>query len=470
MASDFDTLCQLALRLINEGQNDAAALDVLAQIVQMRPEYAEAIYYQAHVHKRLGTLPTAQTLYTKAIALKPNFYNAFFERAQVLDDLGDDENARSDYERALACKPNDTAALLNLGVVLGQLNQHQAALMCYDQLLAIDPQHAGAHNNRSTTRLMLGDFASGWQEHEWRWQAPHMTSGIRHFLQPLWLGQESIAGKKILLWCEQGMGDVFQFCRYAAIVQRMGAQVFLLTHPQLLGLLRESLSRYGVTVLSEDDALPAFDFQCPLMSLPLACGTDSVDKIPNEMPYLFPSENQAKIWASRIAQLPLASKRIGLVWAGGHRKDVPIHAKTDSIRSLALTQLIPVLLQGKTQGAQFFSLQKGPPSEQVCELDASQNLITDWADDLRDWMDTTALIANLDLVISVDTSTAHVSAAMGKPTWLLSRYSGCWRWLEHRQDTPWYPSMMLFRQPAKGDWHSVVAQLVAKLASVRITA
>jgi hypothetical protein len=313
-------------------------------------------------------------------------------------------------------------------------------------------------------RLLVGDFASGWPLHEGRWQAQSMQAALallkqRNFQVPLWLGQTALTGKTIFIWPEQGHGDVMQFVRYVDIVANMGAKVLLAAHTSTIKLLTQSLTHPNIeVVLDLEEHTYQFDVHCPIMSLPLACGTDSLEKIPANTPYLFADAQQALAWQTRVGTISdNASRRVGLVWAGGARLAI------DPERSLELNHFEPLLALSKTHGVQFFSLQLGDAAKQ---LGAAPHFpIIDLTADVKDWADTAALVANLDLVITVDTAVAHLAAAMGKPTWILSRFNGCWRWLLDRDDSPWYPTARLFRQKTRGDWDGVMGEVARALAS-----
>jgi hypothetical protein len=271
-----------------------------------------------------------------------------------------------------------------------------------------------------------------------------------------WLGKEPIAGKRIILWPEGGDGDVFQFVRFTSMVQQLGAHVVLAVRPTSLRLFQHSFPELELLPMIEHTPVPASDFQSSLMSLPLACGIDSESKVPAPTPYLYAPPQLQTLWRSRLQELtPIFHRqRIGLVWAGNGVTDV------DHDRSLTLSQFDLLADLAIHHRLQFVSLQKGYPSKGKAALD-----FVDLTADLNDWADTAALIANLDLVISCDTGVAHLAAAMGKPTWILSRHNGCWRWLLNRSDSPWYPSVRLFRQPTFGDWETVMQEVAIALAA-----
>ena len=366
------------------------------------------------------------------------------------------------------------------GVALYETRRYTEALACFIKAGEADPEHLDAHWNECITRLLLGDFKQGWPLHEARWQKNEgrwepdpAKRGWRHIPHPLWVGEHSVGdtsvvGKTVCLWAEQGFGDTLQFCRYAPLVQAMGAKVFLYVREPIARLLVQSFAGTGIDVVAGSQPLPPFDVHCPMMSLPLACGTDSVDKIPARTPYIFAKDEDVLHWKNRLASHTQqgfegneTSKRVGLVWSGLMRSTNPAAAKMDAERSIDFELLAPLLAHSQQglQRIQWFSLQKD------AELPAESGVI-DLTAELHDWADTAALIANLDLVISCDTAVAHLAASMGKPTWILSRYNGCWRWLDHPTDSPWYPSVRLFHQSSAGDWAGVVREVMGALVRI----
>jgi Glycosyltransferase family 9 (heptosyltransferase) len=304
-------------------------------------------------------------------------------------------------------------------------------------------------------RLLIGDLYRGWEKNEWRWETEQIRHGKRSFPQPLWLGSDEIAGKSVLLHAEQGLGDTIQFCRYAPLVAARGARVILEVQAPLHDLLC-TLSR-AVQIVSAGDPLPDFDLHCPLLSLPLAFAT-RLETIPSATPYLSSQEGKTRAWRERLGQHE--KPRIGVAWAGNPRKELPGANRIDGQRSIAFDRLAP-LFQITT--CEFFSLQKGDDAVRQLRDSILRQRVMDYTDDLHDFADTAALIENLDLVISVDTSVAHVAGALGKPFWLLNRYNTCWRWLLDREDSPWYPTARLFRQDATREWDSVVARIATAL-------
>jgi hypothetical protein len=302
--------------------------------------------------------------------------------------------------------------------------------------------------------LLTGRWAEAWPAYEARWQIGHLASARRAFAQPLWTGEQPVARRTILLHAEPGLGDTLQFCRYAPLVAAQGARVVLEVQPPLVRLLKRL---EGVAqVVAAGDALPDFDLHCPLMSLPGAFAT-TPETVPGSVPYLTADPTQQAAWHDTLAGLP--GRRVGLVWAGSARAWLPHAAALDRRRSMRLADMAPL---AGVRGCTFVSLQLGPPAAQLNE--SSTGLaIYDVAAALGDFANTAALVANLDLVIAVDTAVAHLAGALGRPVWLLNRFDTCWRWLQGREDSPWYPSLRQFRCGAHEDWANVMQRVTAAL-------
>ncbi|WP_206997995.1 tetratricopeptide repeat protein [Trinickia mobilis] len=451
----------------------AEALASFDRALALKPGMPEAWNNRSCVLRDLDRPAEALTSCDQAIALRPSYAEAWSNRGNALSDLNRPQEAEQSYRQAIAAQHTLADAWNNLGLTLVDMNRHADALSSYDRALALKPDSAEGHWNRALCLLQTGNLDAGWQEYEWRWQRNRPQAGRRAFAQPLWLGVEPLEGKTILLHAEQGLGDTLQFCRYAPMVAKLGAQVVLEVQPELMRLLAPL---EGVRQLvAHGQPLPAFDYHCPLLSLPLAFKTD-LASIPGNTPYLFADPAAVVHWGTRIAAAAgaaspgAAALKVGLVWAGGNRPHVPELRKNDARRSLALARLAPLL---EVPDVQFFSLQKGPPAQQLAALsehrEASRGVV-DLTEEITDFADTAALVSNLDLVISVDTSTAHLAGAIGKPVWVLNRLDTCWRWMLGRDDSPWYPAVRLFRQPTLGDWDSVIASVgraLAALAAVR---
>jgi tetratricopeptide (TPR) repeat protein len=403
---------------------------------------------QARALHREGRLDDARTLCEELLREVPGRLEVVSLLALIAAQQGDFAAAVAGYDQVIAGKPSSADAYSNRGASLAGLNRWNEALADLDQAVAIRPDHAEAHFSRAILWLLQGDFARGWAEFEWRWKTPHGRAlrERKGFSQPLWLGQEEIAGKTILLYCERGLGDTLQFCRFAKTVRDLGATVLLQVQTSLVELLSQV---EGVSqVLADTRPPPPFDVHCPLLSLPLALNIE-LATIPAGK-YL--SAPPARI-ASAQAELGESTKpKIGLVWRGD--PDNP----DDHKRSLTLTQLLSHL----PGGFQYLSLQK--------ELTDSEQRAVAAYPDFSPWQDlnfveTAALCECLDLVISVDTSVAHLSAALGRKTWILLPFNPDCRWLLDRNDSPWYRSATLYRQARGGDWRGVLTRVAADLAS-----
>ncbi len=422
----------------------------------------KSIFLAGYNHYVARRPSEALACFDQVIRLVPDYRQARLNRVALLQDAQRYDEALLDTDVLLQQNPKDALAHAMRGRALLSLNRFEEALIAYAQVRAFDPAYPLDTYEEAFCRLSLGDYARGWPLQEARWQTPSMQAAAaqirqRGYTQPLWLGQESIAGKTLFLWPEQGHGDSMQFSRYAIVARQMGAHVVLATNQGLLRLFKQSFEPLGIEVVLDLVGHPyAFDLHCPMMSLPLACGTDDLRKIPVTQPYLFADPASVQAQAQVMAgQAP----RVGLVWAGGVRPNQPELYSVDAARSLKLAQFAPLLALAQTGQVRLFSLQLGEPAAQL----QSHMPLTDLTAQLRDWADTAAAVANLDLVITCDTAVAHLAAAMGKPTWVLSRFNGCWRWLTDRDDSPWYPSVRLFRQTTRGDWASVVARVVTAL-------
>jgi tetratricopeptide (TPR) repeat protein len=419
----------------SQGKNKQAVA-YFQQALSLRPDYAEAHTNLGNAYKAEGNLDAAAACHERALLIAPNYSVACNNLGTIRKLQGRIDEAVTLYERALLLAPNYSVACTNLGAILELQGRFNEAATLYERALAQTPQHTEAKWNQALLQLLFGDFAAGLPNYECRWNSA--TSVPRNLPQPLWRG-EQLNGARILLHAEQGLGDTLQCLRYIPMVQAAGGSVVLEVQAPLL---RIAASLPGVTSLvTVGEPLPAFDWQCPLMSLPLACGT-TLATIPAQVPYL--SASQEALERTAALPWPAGGLRVGIAWAGN-----PTHIK-DRYRSLALALLEPLL---QLEGVNFFSLQKGPATEELATVHAP---ITDLGPAIEDMGDTAALIAHLDLIIAVDTSVVHLAGALGKPVWVMLPIAPDWRWLLDREDSPWYPSMRLFRQPKFDDWQSVV--------------
>jgi len=432
------------------------SLNCYERAVEADPEYREAWFNLANTLKAFDRGDEALAAYERALAIEPDFIEAIVNRATLLAGNGQLEPALAAYERALQIMPDYPDALYNRAVTLAEMQRCAEALSDFAKLPQDNEHFVSAQWNSALCHLKLGNFADGWRQYETRWQGEQMKAEQRYFSQPLWLGEQALAGKTILLHAEQGFGDTIQFARYAPLLAQHGARVVLQV-PAALKSLLANLSGVG-GVISNDDFAPPTDLHCPLMSLPLAYSTFSAAAIAHE-PYLWADQRKAANWKQ---QLPASGKlRVGLVWAGSNpRNELAATIRLDAERSLSFSAMAALLNDVQ---ADFYSLQLGAAACEQLHVHPQSSQVTDFSSSLNDFSDTAALIDNLDLVISVDTAVAHLAGALGKPVWLLNRYNSCWRWQLQRNDTPWYPSMRIFRQPARGDWDSVINEVDAAL-------
>ncbi len=441
------TTLQTALTMHQQGQLDLAET-LYKEILQSQPSHFDALQLLATIAAQQGDSTLAVDLFDRALKVKPGFAAAWSNRGNALLELKRPDEALASYDRALRIQPEYALALHGRANALRELHRYDEALESYARALKAKPNYAEAHWNESLCRLLLGDFDLGWQKYEWRWKQAQSARAFRNFAQPLWLGEIPLAGRTILLHAEHGFGDTLQFCRYGPLVAAMGARVVLEVPPDLK-LVCQTLA--GVDMLLDtSESLPAFDFHTPLMSLPLAFGT-RLDSIPAAVPYLHPDPVKVAAWQDLLG--PRTKPRIGLVWSGS-----PQHGN-DQNRSLAASLLDELV----SDAAEFICLQKEFRNDDEKFVQQQFNVRT-FGEQLRNFSDTAALVATLDLVITVDTSIAHLAGALGKPVWILLPFAPDFRWLLERTDSPWYPSARLFRQPGFGQWPTVLAELRNALA------
>ncbi len=428
-------------------QRHAEALSSHERAIALRPQYASAYNNRGVALGHLQRFTEALASYERAIALRPDYAEAHNNRGNALHDLGRPAEALASLDRAIALKPGYADAHYHRGNALRDLYRHAEAVDAYERAVALAPDHAAAHWNLADCRLLLGEFALGWKEYEWRWKLNDRESGRRDFSQPLWLGEPPLEGRTILLHSEMGLGDTLLFCRYAKEVAALGAKVVLETQPPLLPLL---VHLDGVThAVPRGAPLPAFDYHCPLMSLPLAFKTD-LRNIPASVPYIRGDPARVATWQAKLGTR--GKSRVGLVWGGSA-------ALRNDRRSMALSEMLP-LVRG---WAEWVSLQKEVRETDAALLQARADLIH-FGEQLTDFGDTAALVELMDIVVTIDTSVANLAGAMGKPVWILLPWNPHdWRWMLDRADSPWYPTARLFRQSAAGDWASVVDQVGAEL-------
>ena len=440
--------------------NLGAALQRSGRLAEAISEYREALRHAPDHPTALTNLgaaldDTGQSIdaleaHDHALAVAPGFALAHVNRGATLAHLERDAEAVEAYREAIRHDPGNAEAHGNLGLALTNLGRTAEAVQAHRQAVALAPDNPKHHHWLGMALLLTGAMTEGWAEHEWRRKLPGFQ---RDLPKPAWTG-EALGGKTILLHAEQGYGDTLHFVRYAPLVAATGGRVVLWVPDPLIRLLA---TVPGVAeAVSDRPPASAFDVHLPRMSLPHAFGA-TLDTISAPIPYLSPDGEAVAAWGKRVARL--AGLKIGLVWAGNPGYPEKREYRIDRRRSLRLEQLAPL---AEIDGITFVSLQKGDAAGQATAPPAGLRLV-DWMDEVTDFADTAALVANLDLVISVDTSVAHLAGAMGKPVWILSRFDGCWRWLENRDDSPWYPTARLFRQPAPGQWEPVLIKVADAL-------
>jgi tetratricopeptide (TPR) repeat protein len=451
---DADALNWLGLAQLRLEEYPAAATS-LREVLRLKPDHNQARNNLGLALFQQGDLDGSQRLFEAALAQDPNYANARINLANTLRVLGQFARAWTELEAVLALEPESAEAFNNMGAVAQDQGDGTRALDCLTRALALAPDQPRIRWNLALTQLQIGQFAAGWRNFESRWDGCKTLRGA--YRQPKdkeWRG-EAPWGKHVLLWAEQGFGDTLQFIRFAQDVARLGATVTVQVPAELARVVRGARGVHAIVLPHQE--LPAYDFHCSLMSLPLRLGLSSnAADLHGGAPYLFAAPDKVARWQARLAKH--GGFKVGLTWAGGLTSDSPELAAIDRRRSVKLADFAPLLA---VPGCEFFSLQKGPAADQ---LRGASGLIHDFSAEWVDFADTAAFVEALDLVISVDTANVHLAGGLGMPTWLLNRYDSCWRWLLGRDDSPWYPTLRQFRQPRFGAWQPAIAAAAAALA------
>lgn len=470
-------------RLHMQSQQCETALSYFEQARALDPQSIEALANGGAMLQQLDRCDEALQRYDAVLEIAPNIAIVWHNKGRIAYDRKDFEGARIALERALQLQPNDANIVHHYGLALTGLERYQEAIQQYDQAIALNPKHPFAYFDRGKTSLRLerydaalvdlehsieltpnfpeanfelafallakGQLTRGFQQYEWRWRCDPFKTKIRPFVQAAWDGNLPIAGKRILIFAEQGLGDSIQFGRYAIELLERGATPILEVQPPLVTLFKQLP---GIQhVITQGDPLPAFDLHAPLMSLPKLCGTD-LNSVPTRPSYYDHQQigNAAKHrWANKVPQTE--RKKIGVVWAGS--RDF-VHDKKRSVPFAVFEKILRV-------NAQFHCLQKEISDADLHNLQKFG--IPFYGDQLDDLLETAALISQMDLVITVDTSIAHLAGSLGKPVWIMLPFNPDWRWMLERRDTPWYPSARLFRQRTIYQWESVIDQITTEL-------
>jgi tetratricopeptide (TPR) repeat protein len=440
-----DAMSNLGLALHVTGRFDEA-IAYYRHALHLVPDHPENLYNLGNSLLELGRIDEALASYETVLAIAPEHVGALVNKGNTLLRFNQPVAAKASYDAALALMPGHPQILTNRGHALRRLDRPAEALADLGAAVAAAPEFAEAHFEAAMAHLALGDFAAGWKAYEWRWKTAAFTRYRRPFQTPPWLGKEPVSGKTILLHAEQGFGDTIQFIRYAPLLAGQGARVICEVQPELLPLLSQLPD---ITGIARGEPLPAFDMHCPLLSLPLAFATQA-DTIPAAIPDLAAPPERVALWRDRLQS---GRPRAGFVWSGS-----PSH-KNDSNRSIALSCLAALF---DNPALRCFSLQGELRTGDRETLAGLPDLI-ELGSGFRDFADTAAVISLLDVVVSVDTAVAHLAGALGKPVLILLPHAADFRWMTGRDDTPWYPTAKLFRQPAFGDWDSVIMRVREEL-------
>ncbi|MBI3409948.1 MAG: tetratricopeptide repeat protein [Planctomycetes bacterium] len=438
----------LSIALLAKGELDEALL-LCRQALQLQPEFAEAHNNTGLILQRLERWDEAATSFREALRLRPDLVEAHISLANLCwrNDLFDEAIAHCD--EILRLKPSLGVGHTIYGAVLFKLGRFDEARARFDQAIRVQPDLAEAHFNRAQLWLQRGDFQEGWREYRWRWKCKDFV--VRASQRPYWDGSP-LAGKTILLCVEQGLGDTMQFIRYAPRVKQQAARVILACSKALIPLLSRAP---GIDqVVAQDGDIPKVDTHVPLLNLPYHFKT-TLDTIPKRVPYLFADETLVARWRGELTAFP--GFKVGIAWKGG------IQHPLDKTRSISLDHFAPLA----QDGVHLLSLQKGPGTEQLEAINGRFTVanLGRWLDEASGaFMDTAAVMKGLDLIITADTSIAHLAGSLGVPVWVALAFVADWRWLLDRDDSPWYPTMRLFRQNAPGNWEDVFARMAAELA------
>lgn len=453
-SQNFENLHNTGLAHFNK-KDINNAIDFFKSALRLKPNSLEANHNLAMALEKTGRLNDALAYYKDALQINGESSPTLNNIGNVYRELGLLEKSRDSLLAAIKINPDYAEAFNNLGWTHYYLRQFQEANGCFERALGINPNLVEAKYNLGLSQLMQGDFENGWLNYEYRTQQPNYKKRELALDRPQWYGSESIDKKIIYIHSEQGLGDTFQFSRYLRLLADCGATILFEPGVALLTLFQDQ--DYPVQLIKPGDVIPKYDFHCPLMSLPLAFKT-TLMTIPNLTPYIQANKEKEKKWGERVSKI--SGPKVGLVWNGGFRANQPELWEVNNRRNIPFE----LLSQINIPHIQFFSLQKGGEAEQILRdtkeqywPEHTQNF-HNFTSELYDFSDTAALIANLDLVISVDTSTAHLAGAMNKPVWILNRHDNCWRWLESGEQSPWYPSAKLYRKKYAEGWENIVQQ------------
>jgi Flp pilus assembly protein TadD len=423
------------------------AESVCRQILAAIPQNSDALSLLGLILARLGRYDDALEVSRRAIEIYPAGAAYYCRLGGILTELDRLEEAVATYRKGIAAQRDYVDLHNDLGNALKQLGDIDGAMQSYRHAIDIAPQSPIPHHNLGLVHLLKGHFKQGFAEYAWRWRVPTLKLFNQQFPQPVWDGGD-LKGRTILLRAEQGFGDAIHFCRYVPLVAGRGAKVIFACKPPLVRLMR-TLRGYEMLATQGDPLVP-FDVHATLMDLPGLMGT-TLETVPADVPYLSADPTLVATWRRRLAGVP--GKKVGLSWAGAREHH------NDRNRSLKLSALAPL---SQIEGVSLVSLQVGSAAAELPGVSSVMKIV-DHASHLTDFAETAALIENLDLVITVDTSVAHLAGAMGKPVWVMLPYVPDWRWMLDREDSPWYPTMRLLRQTRQRNWDQVIVGIIQNL-------
>ncbi|NWF97987.1 MAG: tetratricopeptide repeat protein [Nitrospirae bacterium] len=431
-------LHNLGMTFLKKGDIDNAIIS-FQKALQLNQNLAYSCHALGLSYDIKGEYSEALKWYEKAIKIDSNIADAHNNIGIILQKMGKYPEAISSFKKALEINPKYAEVYSNMGLAYREYGLIDNSIEYYRKSLEINPELIDVHVNLALSLLLNGDYLTGWEEYEWRKkQLPKI------FSKPFWESyDDDVSGKKILIYTEQGFGDAIQFIRYIPFVYELGAKIILICPKELKSLFQNIQGIYNILTFGEK--IPDFDLHCPILSLPYIFKT-TIENIPSNIPYLFPDKTIINKWAEKIHSDNNNKLKIGIAWSGrNHVHNINLFAPLSDINEVT-----------------FFSLQKGEAASQALNPPNGMKII-DYSDQITDFLDTAGIIMNLDLVISIDTSVAHLAGALGKNVWTLLTYVPDWRWLLNRKDSPWYPTMRLFRQKSIGNWNSVFSKVLNEL-------
>lgn len=433
------------------------AIEPLKQSLILEPNNPDARLLLARVYNDKHLFNQAINIISEGLELDPNHINLTFELGNVYNLVNRLDESLAIYEELNAKLPNNPSILYNIAFTHKKMGHLDKALPYYNKTLELNPNHTEALFSRGLAYLVIGDFEKGWHGYEWRYNRPSQGS-LRSYDEPRWDGSD-LQGKTILVHAEQGLGDTFQFIRYAKLIKEKNGKLIVAVQKPLVTLMKQC--KYIDQVISLEDTPPHFDVHSPMLSLPYVLKT-RIDTIPTEIPYLYADEQLTQEWKQKLA----ADKnfKIGICWQGNDNYATPLLRATVAQKSVHPKEFGPIC---HVPGVSIYSLQKATGTDQLKEVPENIRIITfdgDFDQSNGRFMDTAAVIKNLDLVITVDTSISHLSSGLGVPTWIMLPNPADWRWMLDRTDSPWYPEVTrLFKQPTPGDWQSMIAEVAVEL-------